>query len=272
MQWFAADERGFALGVRQTAIPLGGFIACAVAALDRRCCRHRCSVSLPGRLEAIGALVGALVLRGREAPDGIVASSIRRDARGRQALAAVARQQPLPVRPDRGAGVRCSLPRRRARILGTVGSAGVRRLSGARWRVPDRRRPLVRPSSGRASCRCDSSGSRIVGVMTLTAVLAGGPTWLLVPVLVLAGGLTMAWNGLSFTAAAELAGALRSGATIGIQQTVLAALGVAGPVFFAATVSSGSWSFAFVVAARHLARRLVGAGIARAERRHTATR
>ena len=33
----------------------------------------------------------------------------------------------------------------------------------------------------------------------------------------------MAWNGLSFTVAAELAGPLRSGAAIGIQQTVLAA-------------------------------------------------
>ena len=135
---------------------------------------------------------------------------------------------------------------------------GAFRIGGGRWsdRIGARIAPLR------------LAGLGIVGVMTLTAVPAGGPTWL-VPVLGLAGGLTMAWNGLSFTAAAELAGALRSGATIGIQQTVLAALGVAGPVFFAATVSSGSWSFAF--GRGHLARRLVGAG-SLSERRHTATR
>ena len=80
-------------------------------------------------------------------------------------------------------------------------------------------------------------------------MLAGGPLRLLVPVVVVAGGLTMGWNGLSFTAAAELAGPARSGAAIGFQQTVLSGIGVAAPVLFAATVSAGSWSLAFAVAA-----------------------
>jgi MFS family permease len=92
-------------------------------------------------------------------------------------------------------------------------------------------------------------GVAVVAVMVSTAVLAGGPVWLLVPVLVLAGGLTMAWNGLAFAAAAEMAGPVRSGAALGVQQTVLSASGVAAPVLFAACVSRGSWSLAFVVAA-----------------------
>ena len=37
----------------------------------------------------------------------------------------------------------------------------------------------------------------------------------------------MSWNGLSFTAAAELAGGTRSGAAIGFQQSVLAGVGAA---------------------------------------------
>ncbi len=138
---------------------------------------------------------------------------------------------------------------------------GAFRIGGGRW--SDRTGARVVPLR--------LAGLGIVGVMMLTAVLAGGPTWLLVPVLGLAGGLTMAWNGLSFTAAAELAGALRSGATIGVQQTVLAAIGVAAPVVFAATVSSGSWPLAFAAAA--------GLSLAGwwllgplSERRHTATR
>jgi hypothetical protein len=85
--------------------------------------------------------------------------------------------------------------------------------------------------------------------MLVTALLARGPLWLLVPVLALGGGLTMAWNGLAFTTAAELAGAARSGAAIGFQQTVLSAFGIAAPVLFAVTVSHGSWTLAFALAA-----------------------
>ncbi len=59
----------------------------------------------------------------------------------------------------------------------------------------------------------------------------------------------MAWNGLSFTAAAELAGARRSGAAIGFQQSVLSAIGVAAPVLFAVSISSLSWTAAFALAA-----------------------
>jgi hypothetical protein len=59
----------------------------------------------------------------------------------------------------------------------------------------------------------------------------------------------MAWNGLSFTAAAELAGPVRSGAAIGLQQTVLGGVGVVSPIVFAAVVSEASWPVAFAVAA-----------------------
>jgi MFS family permease len=102
-------------------------------------------------------------------------------------------------------------------------------------------------------------------------VLAAAPKRLLVPTLILACGLSMAWNGLSFTAAAEIAGAVRTGAAIGVQQTVLAAAGVAAPVVFAATVDSGSWSWAFGIAALVP---LAGWWLlgALSEHRHTATR
>jgi MFS family permease len=92
-------------------------------------------------------------------------------------------------------------------------------------------------------------GLAIAASLLVTALLVDGPLWLLVPVLAIAGGLSMAWNGLAFTTAAELAGAARSGAAIGFQQTVLSAIGIAAPVLFAATVSRESWAFAFALAA-----------------------
>jgi MFS family permease len=114
----------------------------------------------------------------------------------------------------------------------------------------------LRIGAGRWS---DVVGSRVgplrrVGVAVAiataaTALLARGPIGVLVPVVVLAGGLSMAWNGLSYTAAAEVAGPARSGAAIGFQQTVLSAVGIVAPVLFAASVSSASWTLAFAIAA-----------------------
>jgi hypothetical protein len=95
---------------------------------------------------------------------------------------------------------------------------------------------------------------RIAGIavsvsVALTALLSGGPVFLLVPVLALAGGVSMSWNGLAFVAAAELAAAGRSGAAIGFQQSVLSGLGVIAPLVFSATVAAATWAAAFALAA-----------------------
>jgi hypothetical protein len=79
-------------------------------------------------------------------------------------------------------------------------------------------------------------------------VTATRNAWILVPALAVATALSMAWNGLSFTIAAEIGGR-RSGAAIGIQQTALAATGVVVPVAFAGAVSGTSWQAAFLLAA-----------------------
>ena len=105
----------------------------------------------------------------------------------------------------------------------------------------------------------DRFGSRIVplcraalavsGTLALVAVFAGSPNWVLVPVLAVAGGIGLSWNGLSFVAAAEIAGARASGAAIGLQQTLLGVAGIVAPIGFATLVAAGSWRIAFLVAA-----------------------
>ena len=67
--------------------------------------------------------------------------------------------------------------------------------------------------------------------------------------MVVAGAVSMAWNGLSVTAAAELAGLARSGAAIGFQQTTLSVTGLIVPVAFAYVVDSTSWEGGFALAA-----------------------
>jgi hypothetical protein len=59
---------------------------------------------------------------------------------------------------------------------------------------------------------------------------------LLVPVLLAAGALSLSWNGLSFTAAAELGGETRAGAALGFQQTSLGVASAVTPVAFAVIV------------------------------------
>jgi sugar phosphate permease len=85
--------------------------------------------------------------------------------------------------------------------------------------------------------------------VALTAVLLSAPLVLLVPVLVATGVLSMSWNSLSFAAAVELAGHGRSGAAIGLQQTLLNVPGAAYPGLFGALVAATSWRVGFAAVA-----------------------
>ena len=248
MQWFGSDERGLALGIRQTSVPLGG--VGAVLALPGLVVVGGSELAFLflGGLCAIGALAGAIVLRERDMADGIEPDTVGRTLRdGRlwrlsfgssiylYAQVAVIGFGVLFLVDEHGLSTQSA-----ALVLG--GSqvlAIVFRIGAGRWSdlVGSRVAPLRRV------------GIAVAAAMVLTAALTEGPVWLLVPALTLAGGLSMAWNGLAFVAAAELAGTARSGAAIGFQQTVLSGVGVAAPVLFAATVSVWGWTVAFALSA-----------------------
>ena len=248
MHWFAPDERGLALGVRQTAIPLGGFVAALTLPSVAHAGGTSAAFAYLGALSAAGALIGALVLRGREPPDGIEPSSVRRTI-GDTRLWRVSGASGLYVYAQTavmGFGVvflvdEHDFSEQTAALVfaGGLVLAMAARIGAGRWsdRIGARIVPLRRV------------GVAMIAAMLVTAVLAEGPSGVLVPILILACGLTMAWNGLAFTAAAELAGPARSGAALGVKQTVLSAAGVAAPVLFAASVSHSSWAAAFALSA-----------------------
>jgi sugar phosphate permease len=245
MHWFGAHERGLALGIRQTAIPLGGLVgALVVPPLAARGGSEAAFLFLGG-LCAAGALTGALVLRTREPGEPLDPGSVLRVGRlWRLSLAsglyvfaqvAVLGFAVVFLHDEHGLShSRAALVLAASQVLGAV-----LRLAAGRWSdlVRSRVGPLRRV------------GLAISASFLLTAAFAGGPVGVLVVVLALAGGLSMAWNGLAFVAAAELAGARRSGSAIGFQQTVLSAVGVVAPLVFAAVVSGASWGLAFAAAA-----------------------
>jgi len=245
MYWFPAAERGLALGVRQTAIPVGGFVsALALPALGL----ENGLLFLAG-LAAAGAIFGAAVIHDPEASEDVLQprkiGETLRDGRlwllcsGSTfylvAQIALTGFVVLFLYDERG------LSRGEAALVlaGVQVLAAALRIGGGRWSdvVGSRIRPL-----------------RLVGLvssatMALVAVLVSAPLAVLIAALVLAGGFAMAWNGLSFTAAAELAGRARSGAALGMQQSALAAGGAVVPPVFAAVVSATSWRAGFAIAA-----------------------
>ncbi len=249
MHWFDASERGLALGIRQTAIPLGGAVA---------------SLGLPHVLDAggvrwgffglalgclAGAALAALLLREgprvvpHEAPT-VEARPLRDRRTWLLSGGSILLLSPqmivfgytvLFLHEERGL-----TPAAAAGVLAVVQILGIgARIGAGRW--------------------SDVAGSRIAPLrriaLALTALaLATGlavdaPLELLLPVLVLAGVVAISWNGLSFTAAAELAGPAHSGAALGLQQTALALGGAALPPLFAAIVGVGGWGWAFALAA-----------------------
>jgi sugar phosphate permease len=247
MQWFSADERGLALGLRQASLPLGGALA---------------AVTLPS-IVAASSLDGAFLFLAALCFAAALAGAIFLRDRPRQPLALEAEAWTLRDRRlwvlSAGSGFFLVaqiamtgfvvLFLHDTRGLSNGGAAAVLaiaqvfavglRISVGRW--SDLAHARVGPL-------------RIVGLaifagLTLVAALVHAPLGVLVPVLVVATALSMTWNGLSYTAAAELAGLARSGAAIGFQQTALAVVGFLAAPMFAGVVDETSWRVGFAVCA-----------------------
>jgi sugar phosphate permease len=247
MHWFAPDERGLALGIRQAAIPIGGFAgAVALPTLVSSGGVHAAFVAL-----AVNALVWAVlagvVLRERHVDEEIAEqfASPLRDLRmwllcSASALVLAGQLAIMSFVVLFLHDVRGFSTAHAAIVLAVVqvGAIAVRIAVGRRSDRERHRVPLFRRLS-----------AALALVLALAAALVHGPIVLLIPLLVLAGVFGMSWNGLSFTAAAEAAGPRRSGAAIGFQQTVLGVGGIVIPIAFAAVVDGSSWRIAFFASA-----------------------
>jgi sugar phosphate permease len=245
MSWFPASERGLALGIRQTSVPVGGGLgAIVLPALE-----SSFGLGAPFLVLALGcgvAAVAAFVWL-REAPgfpDEEIAplvSSPLRDRRlwllagGSTLLVSVQialtgfvvlyLHEERGLSPGKAAAVLAAI-----NVAGAVLRIGLGRLSD---RIGSRLRPLRRLSLGLAVA------------MASAAVLTEASDPLLIASLFAAGSLAVGWNGLSFTATAELAGRERSGAALGFQQTALGLGCIVAPLAFAALVEATSWPVGF---------------------------
>jgi sugar phosphate permease len=244
MSWFGPEERGLALGIRQTAVPLGGAIAAGVLpALTHISLRAAFYGLAIGCFAA--ALVGATLLRAEPSEE---LGDIGRPLHDRRmwllsfgSLFYVTTQMSilgfvvLFLHDERGLATAAA-----AAVLAAIQIAGgVSRIVAGR--LSDRAQARVRLLRRIAIL--------LSATVAIATALLHASLWLLIPAFVVAGTFALSWNGLSFTAAAELAGRARSGAAIGFQQTFLAVGSIATPIVFAAVVHASSWRLAFALAA-----------------------
>jgi sugar phosphate permease len=245
MTWFGEDERGFALGIRQMAVPLGGALAAIALPLLNAHISLRAAFDGLATGCVLAAVVGATLLRPEPTDDHSLLARPLRDPRvWRICIASVF--YVLTQLSLIGFFV-LFLHDRRGVSTGVAagGLAATQVLGGVARIVVGRLSDLLRLRI--ALLRSIALGIALTVGLT-TALLDASP-WILVPSLVLAGTFALSWNGLSFTAAAEAAGRARSGAAIGLQQTFLSLGAIVGPIGFAAVVHQTSWRVAFALAA-----------------------
>jgi sugar phosphate permease len=245
MSWFGPEERGFALGIRQTAVPLGGAIAAVgLPTLQEHVDLDASFLALAAGCFAAAAVCLALIRR-EPSVDHVHPGQPLRDPRiWRLCIGStfyVATQISLLgflvlfLHDERGVSATAGA----VALAVTQALGGVARIVVGRWSDQRRERVALMLRLGLLL-----AASAFVAALLLSASL-----WLLLPALVVAGTCSLAWNGLSFTATAEIAGRSRAGAAIGLQQSFLAAGSIVAPIAFSALVHTTSWRLAFLLAA-----------------------
>jgi MFS family permease len=247
MAWFPGSQRGLALGIRQTAIPISGFAASLALPPIVHAGSYGWGFATMGLACVVASAVGALVLRDIPLPEGGDAAAVAplRDRRlWRISIGSALVLAPqmcvvgftvLLLHDHRGLSSGHA-----AAVLAVVQLLGIgARITAGRWSdlAGSRLRPLRLIALS------------VAGFVTVSAALLSSPLVVFVPALVVAGVLSMSWNGLSFAAAVEVAGHRRSGAAIGLQQSLLNGSGAIYPGLFGVLVGATSWWCGFVACA-----------------------
>ncbi|MEU4806691.1 MFS transporter [Actinosynnema sp. NPDC023587] len=249
MTWFPADRRGLAMGIRQTATPLGAALTAAVLPVVA------INAGVPAVFLALAAVTAFVAITVavlvREPPWASRAT----DTRGgvllkNPALLRLSTAGALLVVPQFTAAALMVelLHGHRGVAVGTAAAllavsqvlGGLGRLGTGAWsdRTRDRIAPLKTMSVAIA-----------VG-FTLTAALTDqAPTPVLAAVLIATAALALAWNGLALTAAAELAPPGRSGTALGMQNTASYLSATLTPPVASWLAATTGWPSALLLAA-----------------------
>ncbi|MET1533305.1 MFS transporter [Burkholderia sola] len=269
MRWFGERERGLAMSIRQTAVPLGGGLG---AALLPSLASHAGFAAVFGALMLLCAGSAALTWRWLHEPPAEPAA-----ARVATSLATpLAVPQPQPAGHARnplasgpvwrivlGIGLLCA-PQFAVLTFATVflhdfGRLGLAGISTAMVAL-QLGAMVMRVWSGRHTDRHGNRraylrGSVFVaaGSFTLLAAATAGsphvPLAAIVAILVFAGVCVSAWHGVAYTELATLAGANHAGTALGMANTVVYLGLFATPLAIPPLLAATSWSVVWLAAA-----------------------
>jgi MFS family permease len=251
--WFPKERRGLAMGIRQMCQPIGVAVSALCVPMLAQGGGVAAAMALPFAATAVLAVVSAIVIVDPPRPARAAAASApdRRGGpyAGSRTLLRIHLASALLVVPqftvsifgfvwltvDKGyplvaAGVVVGV----SQLIGAVGRVGVGMLSD---RVGSRLRPLRWVALAAAAT---------MGCLALAGI---GPSWLAAPLLIIAATVTVADNGLAYTAVAEIAGPFWSGRALGMQNTgQFLAASVVGPAV-GALVTVAGFPLAFLAVA-----------------------
>ncbi|KVZ25737.1 MFS transporter [Burkholderia cepacia] len=274
MRWFGERERGLAMSIRQTAVPLGGGVG---AALLPSLASHLGFAAVFGALMLLCAGSAVLTWRWLHEPPAepvVALGSAHRPAARPQSAHPAHPTQPArlahgPLANARvwrivlGIGLLCA-PQFAVLTFATVflhdfGRLGLAGISAAMV-VLQLGAMVMRVWSGRHTDRHGNRraylrGSVLVaaGSFTLLAAATAGsphvPLAAIVAILVFAGVCVSAWHGVAYTELATLAGANHAGTALGMANTVVYLGLFATPLAIPPLLAVSSWSMVWLAAA-----------------------
>jgi MFS family permease len=242
--WFPPERRGIAMGIRQTALPLGmGMAAFFVPVLASS---HGLAIALivPAAACAVAtAVVATFIVDPASQDRALGANPYRADRR----LLRIHLASMLLVVPQLTVWTFIVVWLVDARGWTTVAAGGLAaatqvlgalgRIGSGWWsdRAGDRLRPI--------------RSIAVAAAATMVLLGASAPTSMAVIVMVIATVVTVADNGLAFTAVAEIGGHAWSGRAMGIQNTGQYVTGSLVPPLMGAVIAAQGYAIAFALAA-----------------------
>ncbi|MBD0323375.1 MAG: MFS transporter [Aldersonia sp.] len=247
--WFPPHRRGLAMGIRQTAQPLG--VGIGALAIPPVAAAHGVSAAIlaPAIMAGVSAALCLFGIVDPPRPQGTGADRVS-PYRGKATLWRIHAVSVLLSIPQgvvwtfallwihRDAGWSLAAASVLVMVTQVLGAGG--RIGAGAWsdRVGSRLGPLRQVA--------------IAAVISMAALGLAAWTqwwWAAIPLLIVASVITVSDNGLAFTAVAEIAGPYWSGRGLGIQNTGQNLAMAAIPPVFGALIDGGGFGAAYLVAA-----------------------
>lgn len=249
MAWFQDGQRGFAMSVRQTAMPAGGAIGIAVLPWLASTYGFR---PVYASVAVLCLLSAGIAWKWLHEPDLSTVPGAKASAAGvsplrRWDIWRLALASGLLTVPQFGVLTFAAVflhDVQHASTVATVATLLVVQIGGGTARI----------WSGRFSDRHRNRRQMIkifglsAGVLMLgAAALTHQPTWLVAGMLALGGLCANAWHGVAYTEIAAMAGVSRAGTALGLENTTVFATGFITPLLIPILLNATSWGLVWTL-------------------------